>query len=493
MKKLLSYLKFENLSSEIKGYGFEYSFNKYLRSMLFAFALVIGFGWFYGLTFTYIGFLLILSLLLLPLIIIAQFKYMYNNKQYEDIINYSEQMIFAFKKEPKILSALRSTLEVTEGRIHELILKAIDIIENDVSGDNIYQKAFSLIENEYPCSRLFSLHRFLMNVERNGGEYQSSIDILLNDLRSWIQRTYNYQNELKSIKGKISLSMVLSLAIAGTMIAIVPEDLMTFKTTPIYQIPTTILLALILIIYTFVQTKLNGTWLVNDATHKEDKNIEKLMNYLDTYDKKAERKKALISSLIVSPILIVGFFLHNSNIMIAGVILIVLMQFKTGTRYKSSMKKIERELSKEFPQWLRDIALNLDTMIVPLAIQDSLDSTAPVLKPHLKKLLNEIEENPTSIVPYNNFLAGYNLSDLSSAMKMLYALQSLGAEDSKNQINDLVKRNQSMLETAERIQNEDTLSGIGFITGLPMVLASLKLVWDLALIMYQFMTMTNGI
>ena len=82
---------------------------------------------------------------------------------------------------------------------------------------------------------------------------------------------------------------------------------------------------------------------------------------------------------------------------------------------------------------------------------------------------------------------------MSTAFKTLYAVQTLSKEDSKKYVNDLIERNQVLIEKAERMRNEDSLAGITFISLMPMLLMSFKLILDMGLLIAGFMSFSKGI
>ena len=214
--------------------------------------------------------------------------------------------------------------------------------------------------------------------------------------------------------------------------------------------------------------------------------MKRAYDYVRSYNEKKAMKKSIIKAIIFSIIIVVAVIMQLYSLAVVALVFTILLLKSSEMKFRSCRKRVERELEKEFPQWLRDVALNLQKQVVPLAIRNSISSAAPVLQEPLEGLVEEIEENPTSIKPYVSFLGEYNMNDLSTAMKMLYTLQSLGSEDSEKQLHVLIERNQGMLEKSERIRNEDMLGSIGFIVALPMLLASLKLVADLGMILMSF-------
>ena len=92
------------------------------------------------------------------------------------------------------------------------------------------------------------LHDYLVKVENLGGQYQSTLNIILDDVKEWTERTYLFQKERKSMKFKIVLSLTASLAVAGTTVMMLASDEMLGKVLrgPLYQRTTFSLLVLFL-------------------------------------------------------------------------------------------------------------------------------------------------------------------------------------------------------------------------------------------------------
>ena len=204
-------------------------------------------------------------------------------------------------------------------------------------------------------------------------------------------------------------------------------------------------------------------------------------------------KPALIIALPVGAIFILIGILKGLKLMIVmGIVVAVLVIFFPRLVWKANKKSIERELSKEFPIWLRDIAVNLNNMVVVRAIVESYPNAAPILKPFIERFVRLSEDDPTSIKPYTEFLGVFTVSEISTAMKMLYAIKMLSAEESSRQVNELIDRNQELLEESERMRQEDSVAGVSFISLLPMLLMSLKLMIDLGIMLFAFMGLASG-
>ena len=118
-----------------------------------------------------------------------------------------EQLLYSFKRRAKILTALEDTkllFRQGESRLYNGIEYAVEHIQSAQSEGNIYQEAFSEIEKEYGCKRLYKIHDFLMQVEQSGGSPDAAIEILLNDRKMWIERIYGLQKEKKISRSKVT-------------------------------------------------------------------------------------------------------------------------------------------------------------------------------------------------------------------------------------------------------------------------------------------------
>lgn len=478
------------LKTRIEGYGFTYSFSDFLKTTLLFIAIMIIVGYFLRLTPLFIAIFILVVICMIPYMIISQFKYIYEQNRFNELTIYMEQMAYSFKKKPKILSCLKDTAEVTTAykRMNRLINKAIQMIEYDYS-DTIYTDALSTIQDCYECTRIVELHRFLCKIEEQGGEYTNSLDILIDDIAMWSQRTFVFQKERADIKHKIMLSLVLSMGICSTTLFMIPSN-MDITSNTIYQTATTITLILFVGIYTLTQTKLNGSWLENDAI-KNANQIQK--DYCITHNSisNSDIKKARRKTIIISPLLIFGIFQSSLPIIAAAGILMFLFYQGPKNKLKYASRRTLREIEKELPGWCRDIAINLQTENVYRAIALTLNDCPIVLAEPIKQLLNDIDEMPGSVVPYNDFLDEFNIPEVNRLMKTLYSLSEYGAQDAETQINKIIVQNNALLEKSETIKNEDSIAGIKFVTLIPMLLGSCKMMIDLYLLCTSFMASTQ--
>lgn len=133
------------------------------------------------------------------------------------------------------------------------------------------------------------------------------------------------------------------------------------------------------------------------------------------------------------------------------------------------------------------MALLLQTDNVQIAIRKSLEDAPNVLRPALRELITELEIEPDSLIPYNRFLRRYQNPDVQSAMQMLYALSVGNFINIGAQIDELIERNNTMMDKAEQFHQEDLVAGMKVYILLPSLLASFKLMIDMSLLLVLFL------
>lgn len=485
---MLQYLDFKKMQTEINGYGYHYSLKKYLLTMILAFLAVAIICNFFRLQSTYVVVLLVIFGICFPVLVVTQFRFLYEQKRFRDTIDYLEQMIYSFKKKPKILVSLQDVLTLSSGNMKEVIQEAIDHINSGMD----YKLALKPIEDQYGCDRMEVLHDFLVKVEKQGGEYQETLNVILSDIQSWTERTYSFQKDRAYVKNTIVISIVVSAFVSGITVLLLSrnsdmKDILDYRA---YQIGTFMLLSVLMLLYLLVQKIMTGSWL---QVMKEE-NIKQIdrdwKNLQENHNYKGKIISSLIAAVICSPVLILGFVQQQKFLVIFGIIVecIVLTVPKRGKG--TSKSRLTKECENRFPGWLRGLALSLQTDNVYNALVNSLDTAPYVFKAQIQRLVDEIGKDPTSILPYQHFLEELEVPEIHSIIKMLYSLTNLGNEDSVLQINALIERNNLLMDKSERLKEEDSVKLTKQMTWIPMLSATAKIFLDMGLlIMYLFSMM----
>lgn len=154
--------------------------------------------------------------------------------------------------------------------------------------------------------------------------------------------------------------------------------------------------------------------------------------------------------------------------------------------YKKTVKTLEREIEKNFPDWIRDVAINLQNDTVQSAIENTYEKLPFVLKRPVRKLLVDFEKYPVGIEPYDLFLKEFQLDDIKSSVKMFYSINELGKEDTDKQISSIIDRNNKITRQAEEMKNKDRIGAATMYTALPMMIGVLKIMVDMLLMIVVF-------
>ena len=475
MKNKLEYLLFHKFQTKINRCGFHYSFKKFIIHQIIFLTIIFLMMKLFRIDLKYIIVIMIYGITCLHFMILGQFVMMANIKKFEQAIIYMEQMIFSFKSNPKILDSLHTVNQIVDGKLKEKINLTIKAIKSDRS----YQESLQIIEKYFPNTRIIAMHRFMQSIERLGGQYQKSLDMMLEDIEAWVKRTYSYQKDIKLIKQRIILGIILSLLISASMLFMIPKELVYLPDKQLYQMSTMILFLVLITILTLVQIKLNGEWLIKDEQHYNINHLEAIKPF--------DLKTQLIKLGLSIPLIILYLLTKQPNIYIV-IVIIGLIQILPYLKQKTKRRTYIKAIEQVFPLWLRDLSLDIQSLIVPRAIENSLEYAPNILKTPIENLLYHIHKEPNSITPYHQFLKETKLGDIHNAMTSLYSIQFLQEQDRYQQMQALISRNQEMLQTSEKIKNEDKLAGINFIQIIPMFCAIIKLVIDLFLILQQFMS-----
>ncbi|CUX20694.1 hypothetical protein [Clostridium sp. C105KSO13] len=490
---ILRYLNPGCLRREIQRFGYNFSPRRYVECFLGLYGCLACLFYVFKLKLPFILAICGSTACFVPSMFAMVYRSRYEARRFEDITAYMEQMLYSFKRHAKILNSLEDTLvlfEKGESRLYDAVLEAITFIQNGTAENNLYREAFSIIEKEYGCPKLFKIHDFLIEAEAVGGDFTTSADILLKERRLWIDRVYDLQREKKNIKVKITIGIMLSFLVCAMTVYMLPKEFGITKHL-VSQIVTMVTVLLNLLIWYAAQVKLSAGLIKEDGMRKFEE-VKRQYNYVMHRDLHKETKKMCLLAILF--VIFAALLGKQGNLTAAGLLLLfsVLLCTQPRRQYKVSMKYVVREVEKTFPDWLMSMSLRLQTDNVHVSLSKSAAYAPEILQEELALLLERIEEAPGSVRPYLSFMEKVKLPDVTSAMKVLYSMAEFGATDINGQIGPLVERGLSMTDRAERLKAEDRLAGISFLVLLPMVTGVVKMLADLGLVMaYILSAVTN--
>lgn len=489
--RLAELLTPSNLRKEIDSYGYEFSVGKYSLLICAVCCVVFALGTMFSLKFRYTFCLTAFFLILLPGIILDAYRNMYEHKRFLDMADYMEQILYSFKSSHKILTALKDTASLPfRGKMRETVLRAAEYIErgNAKEDGNIYREAFSIIENEYPERRISAIHSYLLSAEKNGGDNTEAVELLLKDKNIWADNVLALQEERKSKRNLVFAALLLTVIFAAIFQGIyraMPEEY-RIADSVVMQTAATIFLMLDIWIFRKANHEIAKSW-VDRAEPDREEMIVRYYQEVMLYDEKTERKlsRALGVPAAVFAAVLYVIDLKLAGVLVAALAIFFLNQHKIG--YRTAYNRVVKEINSAFPQWLMQMALLLQTNNVHRAIAESVEDAPAVLRPALEEFSQRLQTEKDTPELFGSFLQKFDLSSVQSAMQMMYSMSSLGSGEVRTQIRALIERNSSLLDKAEKIKNEEKLTGIVTLFYMPQLTISAYLMAGMSMFILTFL------
>lgn len=491
------YIKFSSLKEELRGYGFEYTLKDFVKSMLIAAGVIIGASLLFRLKIGYIILICAVLLLGIPKLIRLGFRYVYEHRRFDDVVDYICQMLYSFKRNPKIISALQEALDQsgvdTQGdRMAKAIRSAIAYIERGKFEKNLYAEALQFIEVEYPCERIRALHRFLIDIEETGNEFKTSAEVLIEDANNWKDSTYLIQKERKKLRNVTTIIILGCMGCSLSTMAFIPTDFGAIWDKTVYQIGTTAMLMLFAYLYIYVCKKLTTSWLREDD-HSKDEEILRTYKQFKEYDMKHERKKSIIKGAMFLILVPIALSTDSPEVLIVVGVMEIYYFTIPERRYKRLRRTVESEIEKAFPQWLRTLILLLQSNNVYVALVKSLNNIPVIIKEEVEILIKRLEDDPESMQPYKLFMKDFKVNDVKDAVKTIYGVVNYGSEDANNQLNAIIIRNAKLSARAEKVAEEEYTSIFKIISLVPELVVGIKMIVDLFMYAEIFLEYTQGL
>lgn len=469
----------------------DFSAASYVKFLLFSILGFAAFVFIFKLEFIYALILLGILVVLLPNIYYLNVRNAYEIQRFMDVSAYIEQLLYSFKRQPKILVALQDTAILFEDEKHTRLKRCIDeaiqYIQAGQAEENIYKEAFEIIEFHYGCKRMYKVHEFLVRVESSGGVAEEAISILLKDRSLWVSRIQGLLQDKNKIRTNVTIGIGLSLLVVAMGTYMIPSNFGITVSAP-SQIAKTVTIGLDMIIWYSVQVALGHSLLAVDAI-TPFKELERSYNIVmhEGVQKKKKRNFAIVGAMIAALAIVAFFTIGYKPAVLLG-FLSILLATQPQRQYKTCFKRIKREVEKTFPDWMLALALQMQTDNVHVSIVKTAMDAPMILREELNIFQDSIEKRPNDLRPYTSFFRKLNITDVLTAMKMLYSMAEFGSSDSQEQIKGLVNRNTEIMDKAERMRMEDSLAGISFAMLLPMITGTISLITDLALVFAHVMS-----
>lgn len=143
---------------------------------------------------------------------------------------------------------------------------------------------------------------------------------------------------------------------------------------------------------------------------------------------------------------------------LGGVLALFLLMYKKDyLTLKKNQKQKVNQLKFQFPIWLRQLQILIQTNTVVTSLILSCNTAPALIQEDLSILIHEIEEDAIHLTPYMNFLKAYRLSEIERAMKLLYRYNTVGKEDAYVQFNRMIQTTTKWLRSERSSRAESKL------------------------------------
>ncbi len=245
----------------------------------------------------------------------------------------------------------------------------------------------------------------------------------------------------------------------------------------------TILVVLLLLLF-FIFNQQVDPFIINII---QENDLDLYVDDIDEFmNRRLKKSKPILFLLIL-------WSLFDNSILFLGLVLSCFIFFlkKDYLNLKQQAKKKSNLLRFQFPIWLRQIQILLQTNTVSQSLKLSYEHAPNLIKNDLDKLIKEIDEDALNISPYLNFLKSYRLSEIERAMKLLYRYNTIGKDDAYLQFNRMIQTTTKWLRSEREQHHQDSLAIYEWFSMIPLVgvtILFLAIMCDVIINMF-----TNGI
>ena len=162
---------------------------------------------------------------------------------------------------------------------------------------------------------------------------------------------------------------------------------------------------------------------------------------------------------------------------------------KEYLKLKKRKKRLQEQLSYEFPIWMRSVQTHLQSNTVVGSLRLSLAEAPLILEKPLDSLLMALAYRPNDLIIYESFMEDYENLELNKMMKSMYRFSQMGRLDSQIHLDRMIEHTADLMNEMRASKQKNLLEGFSFLGILPVVLVSFYFVLMMFLVM---VTMIEG-
>lgn len=153
----------------------------------------------------------------------------------------------------------------------------------------------------------------------------------------------------------------------------------------------------------------------------------------------------------------------------------------------SRLNELLKALELEFSIWLRMMEVLLEFHTVPISIEKSIASAPKLMQAPLQDLSDNLKLDPSNQELYLGFMSEYESLNIERSMHHLYRYTTVGTNDAKLQLSNMIEDNAKTLETNRQDLFEERLNFYSWFGLLPMVYVSFSFLGIMALVLTHLM------
>lgn len=192
---------------------------------------------------------------------------------------------------------------------------------------------------------------------------------------------------------------------------------------------------------------------------KKESDLDHLcrMNCQDLDEFQIRRLRIALKTSLIFPFLMFTKVSWSMQLLFSA--LIVLVYRWPYLKLKKKFNESIQHLKYEFPIWLRQLQILLQSNTVAVSMEISIPMAPVMIRGQLGELINQIRQEPQKITTYTDFLSGYRLMEVTRAMKLLYRYNAVGQVDSVRQLNRMITTTGKWLRQ-QRISDQSSKSAL---------------------------------
>jgi hypothetical protein len=167
------------------------------------------------------------------------------------------------------------------------------------------------------------------------------------------------------------------------------------------------------------------------------------------------RYKNLKLSCLVNAIAVIAF---NQMWMVIISLLTIYMTYKIPYwRLLSKYRRLLHQVKIEFPIWIRQVQVLMQTNTVTKAFEYSLPSAPTLLRNDIGALVDRLHHSPCAVESYTLFLHQFPILEVDRVMKMMYRYAIIGQQDANHQLNRVLAATTKLLRQERLVAQQQKL------------------------------------